>query len=84
MLGSQRTATGYNGTPGARSVEGTVNGKSRDFENLKDGVVRSLDISKYLSSGGGNRVSVKLDDCKNGSMDVLVWEGTATQAPPSR
>jgi hypothetical protein len=82
VLASQTALTVYNGTPGARSIEAQVNGKERELENLKDGVVRTIDLSSQLKAGNANRVSVSLDDSTKGSADVLIWQGPTAQVPP--
>jgi len=82
VLDSQGTLTVYDGTPGLRSARAIVNGHTLTLDHLRDGSVRSFDISGLLRPGSGNQVGLDVECGTRGTADVLLWHGGAGQAPP--
>jgi hypothetical protein len=66
-----------NGKPGVATVEVLVNGKKFKASGLKDGEVRTLDISSAMVPGDHNALQLKATGKPGGSANVMIWDGVS-------
>lgn len=66
-----------NGKPGVATVEVLVNGKKFKASGLKDGEVRTLDISSAMVPGDYNALQLKATGKPGGSANVMIWDGVS-------
>jgi len=66
-----------NGKPGVATVEVLVNGKKFKASGLKDGEVRTLDISSAMVPGDINSLQLKATGKPGGSANVMIWDGVS-------
>jgi hypothetical protein len=73
--GTEDTVTIENGAPGLRNLEIVVNGRNYRAAGLKDGEIRTLDVSAALLAGKQNIFTLKSNGKPGTSASVLIWDG---------
>lgn len=66
-----------NGKPGVATLEVLVNGKKFKASGLKDGEVRTLDVSSAMVPGDHNSLQLKATGKPGGSANVMIWDGVS-------
>lgn len=72
---TEDTVTIENGNPGLRNLEVVVNGRSYRAAGLRDGEIRTLDVSAALLPGKQNIFTLESLGRPGSSATVMIWDG---------
>jgi hypothetical protein len=73
---AEGTLTIYNGSPGLSGLAISVNGTVFGVNNLKDGEVRTVDISSAMVAGDNNKIVMATAGRPGAAAYILIWGGT--------
>ena len=76
MTQAENTVLIMNGDPGLKKLTTVVNGVVFKTTGLRDGEVRSIDISSALKPGDRNKILVKGHGPKDSTAMVVVSDGS--------
>jgi len=71
---AESAVTIYNGTPGVRTLQVTVNGKKFVLAGLTDGEERTLDVSAAMLPGDANVITLSAHGKPSGSSTVVIHD----------
>jgi uncharacterized protein YkwD/plastocyanin len=72
-----------NGTPGVRRVLLLVNGRRFTLDGLRPNEVRLVDVARAMGRGMNNTIVVRAEGPRDGTADVLVWDGSGSVPAPA-